>query len=1007
MEYFLLVPLFAFIYFLHQCFFIPSNTQKRLLPPSPTKLPIIGNLHQLGSLPHRSLHKLSKKYGPVMLLHFGNLRDVLSGMTNNIISRVNIGRTYNEGESVFNIGDYIPWLKWLNKINGLDSIVKKVAKDLDSFLESVIEERLIRNKKGECSVGEAIDFVGILLEIQNGKETGYTLQTDSLKALLLDAFVGGTESVYTSLEWTMTELLMHPRVLKKLEDEVRELGQGKTEITEDDIGNMHYLKAVIKESLRLHPPNPLLLPRESREDVKLLDYDIPAKTQGLINAWAMGRDPLLWGDPEEYRPERFLNSDIDVKGQNFELIPFGAGRRGCPGMTFAIIINELALARIVHKFNLALSKEEDLDMTECNGLGVRRKLPLLAWFFRASNTQKRLLPPSPTKLPIIGNLHQLGSLPHRSLHQLSNNYGPLMLLHFGSKPVLIASSVDAARDIMKTHDLVWSNRPKSSMADGLFYGSKDMAFSPYGEYWRQIRSVMVLHLLSNKRVQSYRYVREEETSNMIDKIRRQCDFVIDLRDVLSCMTNNIISRVAIGRTYNEGESGIDLKTLLEEILMLVGTFNVGDYIPWLKWLNKIKGLDTKVKKVAKDLDAFLESVIEERVIRNKKAEYSAVKLKISWTFCWKFRMERRLDAFVAGTDSTYTVLEWTMTELLRHPRIMKKLEDEVRELGQGKTEITEDDLGNMDYLKAVIKESLRLHAPVPLLVARESMEEVKLLDYNIPAKTEVLINAWGIGRDPLLWDDPEEYKPERFLNSNIDVKGLNFELIPFGAGRRGCPGIPFAIMVNELALANLVHKFNFALPKGIKGEDLDMTECNGLAVRRKSPLLVCFFSRSNTQKRLLPPSPTKLPIIGNLHQLGSLPHRSLHKLSKKYGPLMLLHFGSKPVLVASSVDAARDIISVTVLHLLNNKRVQSYRHVREEEISNMIDKIRQECDSLIDLRDVLSGMTNNIISRVNIGRTYNEGESGIAVKALLEEITLGVIFRGLNGSIKSMVWTAE
>ncbi|KAG5618040.1 hypothetical protein H5410_017864 [Solanum commersonii] len=486
-------------------------------------------------------------------------------------------------------------------------------------------------------------------------------------------------------------------------------------------------------------------------------------------------------------------------------------------------------------------------------------VPLLAFifflhrcFFSPSNTQKRLSPPSPRKLPIIGNLHQLGSLPHRSLHKLSKKYGPLMLLHFGSKPVLIASSVNAARDIMKTHDLVWSNRPKSSMADGLFYGSKDVAFSPYGEYWRQVRSVTVLHLLSNKRVQSYRHVREEETSNMIDKIRQQCDSVIDLRDVLSCMTNNIISRVNIGRTYNEGESGIAVKALLEELLVLLGTFNIGDYIPWLKWINKINGLDSRVKKVAKDLDAFLESVIEERVIRNKKAEYSAgeakgfvdVLLEIQNGKETGFPLQRDslkailLDAFVAGTDSTYTVLEWTMTELLRHPRVMKKLEDEVRELGQGKTEITEDDLGNMHYLKAVIKESLRLHAPVPLLAARESMEEVKLLEYDIPARTQAMINVWAIGRDPLLWENPEEFRPERFLNSDIDVKGLNFELIPFGAGRRGCPGIPFAIMVIEVALAKIVHKFNFALPKGIKGEDLDMTECNGLAVRRKLPLFV-------------------------------------------------------------------------------------------------------------------------------------------------------------------------
>ncbi|KAK6795065.1 hypothetical protein RDI58_008518 [Solanum bulbocastanum] len=303
MEYFLLVPLLAFIYFLHQWFFSPSYTQKRLLPPSPRKLPIIGNLHQLGSLPHRSLHKLSKRYGPVMLLHFGSKPVLVASSVN---AARDIMKTHN--------------LVWSNRP------------------KSSITDGLFYGSKDVAFTSYGVDWRQIKSIVM-------------FHIILGDAFVGGTESVYTSLEWTMMELLMHPRVLKKLEDEVRELGQGKTEITEDDLGNMQYLKAVIKESFRLHPPNPLLLPRESREDVKLLDYDKPSKTQGLINAWAMGRDPLL---------------------QNFELI------RGCPGMTFAIIINELALARIVQKFNFALPKEEDLDMTECNGLSVRRKLPLLA-----------------------------------------------------------------------------------------------------------------------------------------------------------------------------------------------------------------------------------------------------------------------------------------------------------------------------------------------------------------------------------------------------------------------------------------------------------------------------------------------------------------------------------------------------------------------------------------------------------------------------------------------------
>ncbi|KAH0688522.1 hypothetical protein KY284_019075 [Solanum tuberosum] len=472
-------------------------------------------------------------------------------------------------------------------------------------------------------------------------------------------------------------------------------------------------------------------------------------------------------------------------------------------------------------------------------------------FFTTSNTQNILLPPSPSKLPIIGNLHQLGSHPHRSLHKLSKKYGPVMLLHLGSKPVIVASSVDAARDILKTHDLIWATRPKSSIVDRLLYGSKDVGFSPFGEYWRQVRSIVVLHLLNNKRVQSLRYVREEETATMIGKIREGSDSsssVINLGDHLCSLTNNIISRVALGRIYNERESGIYAKNILAEFLQLLGTFNVGDYIPWLEWVNKITGLDTKVEKIAKKLDTFLETVIEEHIIRNKKKEYSAgeakdfvdVLLEIQNGKETGFLLQRDslkailLDSFAAGTDTTHTALEWTMTELLRHPRAMETLQNEVRRLVQGKAEIKEDDLGNMHYLKAAIKESLRLHPPIPLLIPRESIKDVKLLGYHIPAKTEVIINAWSIGRDPLLWENPEEFRPERFLNSDIDVKGLNFELIPFGGGRRGCPGSTFAIMVNELALARIVHKFNLALPKE---EELDMTECTGITIRRKSPLL--------------------------------------------------------------------------------------------------------------------------------------------------------------------------
>ena len=193
---------------------------------------------------------------------------------------------------------------------------------------------------------------------------------------------------------------------------------------------------------------------------------------------------------------------------------------------------------------------------------------------------------------------------------------------------------------------------------------------------------------------------------------------------------------------------------------------------------------------------------------------------------------------MAGTDTSSSILEWTMTELLRHPIVMQKLKSELKNAVSGRTHIGEEDLSSMHYLKAVVKEGFRLHPPGPLLLPRESMKDVKVMDYDIAAGTQTLVNAWAIGRDPCYWDKAQEFKPERFLNSSIDVKGHDFELIPFGAGRRGCPGIMFAMNVIELVLANLVHQFDWEVPGGVvRDQTLDMTETTGLSSHRKFPLI--------------------------------------------------------------------------------------------------------------------------------------------------------------------------
>ncbi|KAF4360743.1 hypothetical protein F8388_011465 [Cannabis sativa] len=194
------------------------------------------------------------------------------------------------------------------------------------------------------------------------------------------------------------------------------------------------------------------------------------------------------------------------------------------------------------------------------------------------------------------------------------------------------------------------------------------------------------------------------------------------------------------------------------------------------------------------------------------------------------------DIFTAGGETSATTIDWAMAELVRNPGIMKKAQDEVRKVFSKKGRVDEAEVTNMRYLKSIVKETLRLHSPVPLLLPRESTEKCEINGYEIPVKTRIVVNAWAMGRDPKYWTKPDSFIPERFLDSSIDFKGNNFEYIPFGAGRRICPGISFGLINVELPLAYLLYHFDWKLPNGMKHEDLDMTELFGITVRRKEHL---------------------------------------------------------------------------------------------------------------------------------------------------------------------------
>ncbi|KAL5578546.1 hypothetical protein UlMin_020245 [Ulmus minor] len=479
---------------------------------------------------------------------------------------------------------------------------------------------------------------------------------------------------------------------------------------------------------------------------------------------------------------------------------------------------------------------------------------LLFLFIHIKTNGKAKLPPSPPKFPIIGNLHQLGTHPHRSLRALSEKYGPMMLMHLGQSPTLVLSSADIAKECLKTHDIAFSGRHQTTAADILFYGCKDVGFSPFGEYWKQARKFCSLELLSLKRVQNFQFVRDEEVEIMVDRIRKAClsGASVNISQMLMATSNNIVSKSVLGQSFSEEDGRSRFGEMTRKVMVHLMAFCVADFFPSLRWIDVLSGFINRVTATFRDFDSFFDQLIEERKSKATKKrdgesdmkDFVDILLQLpkddmqDFDFTQDNMKAILLDMLVGGSDSTSTGLEWLMAELMRNSQVMKKVQEEVRGVVGKKQKIDMNDIKQMEYLKCVIKENLRLHPPVPLLVPRETTSSIDMRGYHIPANTKVIVNAWAIQRDPKLWDKAEEFIPERFENNPVDFKGQDFQFIPFGSGRRGCPGITFGLANTEFIIANLLYWFDWKLSGdgGLVPEEVDMSEGCGLAVSRKVPL---------------------------------------------------------------------------------------------------------------------------------------------------------------------------
>ncbi|KAL2342998.1 hypothetical protein Fmac_004283 [Flemingia macrophylla] len=470
------------------------------------------------------------------------------------------------------------------------------------------------------------------------------------------------------------------------------------------------------------------------------------------------------------------------------------------------------------------------------------------WPWRSKNKEKKL-PPGPKGLPILGSLHLLRENPHRDLHQLAQKYGPVMHLRLGFVPTIVVSSPQVAELFLKTHDLIFASRPQFQAAKYIFWEQKDFAFGEYGSYWRNMRKMCTLGLLSQTKINSFRSMREEELDLLIKLLREAANIgaTVDVSAKIATLNADMNCRMILGKKYMDhdlDEKGF--KAVMQEIMQLLATPNIGDYIPYISKLD-LQGIIKRLKAAHKIFDDFLEKIIDEHV-QSVKGEY---KVKDFVDFMLSFlgneesgyRIELSnikailLDMLLGSIDTGGTAIEWTLSELLRNPRVMKKVQMELEKVVGMKRKVEESDLDKLEYLDMVIKESLRLHPVGPLLIPHCSREDCMVGEFFIPKDSRVIINAWAIMRHPSAWDDAEKFWPERFEGCSIDVRGQELQYIPFGSGRRGCPGMQLGLTVIRITVAQFVHCFDWNLPNEMLASELDMMEEFGLSMPRANHLL--------------------------------------------------------------------------------------------------------------------------------------------------------------------------
>ncbi|KAK1415271.1 hypothetical protein QVD17_31049 [Tagetes erecta] len=459
------------------------------------------------------------------------------------------------------------------------------------------------------------------------------------------------------------------------------------------------------------------------------------------------------------------------------------------------------------------------------------------------------LPPGPPRLPIIGNLHQVGDKPHVSTAKFAQQYGPLTCLKLGTQVLVVASSPEAAMGILKTQDRFLSSRvvPTAMQNESLLPHS--ILFSECNDSWKNLRSLCKTEMFSSSALEAHSSIREAKVDQLLEFLRKKQGQVINIRDIVFTTFFNTLSCIVFGKDMldleEEHESFVGVKRSILMILEYVARIkDVGSFFPVFERFD-LQGIRKGGQKHVHDAFGYWKDMIQERRAHMKSSTWqskSFLDRLLESGFSDNRINQFVTELFVSGTNTTTTALVWAMAEIVRNQDAMTKIKEEMkREIDSHQIEASH--LSKLPYLQACIKEALRLHPPVPFLLPRVATETCEVMNYTIPKNARIFVNVWAIGRDPKVWDDPLSFKPERFLGSNLDFKGQDFEFLPFGSGRRTCPSLPLGSKSMEFIIASLIHEFDWVLPNNEDPSMLNMEDKFLITLKKEKPLKLIFKHR--------------------------------------------------------------------------------------------------------------------------------------------------------------------